>query len=646
MAITFPDSLDTFADRAAGQKIRAAHLNDVQSVLAELENLLVGRPWLNVRAKGVLGDGTDETTKIESAYAEGLNLWFPPTEDAYAIDGAVGPSVQGQVTFGTGRYSKIQQMQTGENVIEVAAALTNTAFRDLHLVCADTSSPYTSGAGVMAHAGANETILHHLLVSRHRGPGLMLNSASDGALINNWFEDSLVDDADTHLQATFDIYLAGSAQRNLVTFNRCYSGQGVGIAVQTLVTDDDASWNRIIENFIRNARQYGIMAYRNDQSSPVGQILYHTLILGNAIDTVTGAVEHATDGDVYGAGIYVQGAEFTRVAANDVANTHSANASTVTDQLAPGAIGVVNCSIFDVDDNTVRNAGKDGIHVSIGAALHNTNGVAGVRRNKVFDWGRDAFRTIGLSNIAHEDNAAVNLSKTAGSFGFRYLNAGSSTTYRTGVAYRRNTVRRSINSAYQFDYLDRARIEDNTAYQPAVHGFTLLHVKNSEVLRNTAENAKARNFTSTTDAASNHYDGNHSIGTSTGEDFADGTSAAASSIAWKFDGANERFGYNTSDGVGTKTITVPSLTANDATPSVRGLSAAKTANASETTITALDDMEEGQVFWLLIDDANTRVDFSGSSLKGNGGTDFTAASGDAVRFEKRNGVVYGTVFEA
>lgn len=66
----------------------------------------------------------------------------------------------------------------------------------------------------------------------------------------------------------------------------------------------------------------------------------------------------------------------------------------------------------------------------------------------------------------------------------------------------------------------------------------------------------------------------------------------------------------------------------DATPSVSGGSFFKTANAGATTITDFDDGTTGQVIFVLIDDANTTVDFTSSGLKGNSGGDWSPGDGD------------------
>jgi hypothetical protein len=88
------------------------------------------------------------------------------------------------------------------------------------------------------------------------------------------------------------------------------------------------------------------------------------------------------------------------------------------------------------------------------------------------------------------------------------------------------------------------------------------------------------------------------------------------------------------------------MTAGDTTPSVDGCRSIKTANASATTVTALDDGYAGMDVVVLIDDANTTVDFTGTTLKGNGGADWSPGSGDFMRCVYNGTNWYCTVSDA
>ena len=76
------------------------------------------------------------------------------------------------------------------------------------------------------------------------------------------------------------------------------------------------------------------------------------------------------------------------------------------------------------------------------------------------------------------------------------------------------------------------------------------------------------------------------------------------------------------------------FTANDATPDIDSWNQYfKTANTGSTTITdfvnsfSQEIIPDGHEIWVLVNDANTTFDFTGSSLTGNGGADLAAAAG-------------------
>jgi hypothetical protein len=54
----------------------------------------------------------------------------------------------------------------------------------------------------------------------------------------------------------------------------------------------------------------------------------------------------------------------------------------------------------------------------------------------------------------------------------------------------------------------------------------------------------------------------------------------------------------------------------------------KTANTGATTISMFDGGQVGQMITVIIGDANTTIDFTGTDLEGNVGADWSPASGD------------------
>jgi hypothetical protein len=96
-----------------------------------------------------------------------------------------------------------------------------------------------------------------------------------------------------------------------------------------------------------------------------------------------------------------------------------------------------------------------------------------------------------------------------------------------------------------------------------------------------------------------------------------------------------------------QTYPIPNvLAANSATPSVANAVSFTTANTTATAYTNFTGGVVGQQVSILVADANTTFDFSGTNLKGNNGVDYVATSGDVI-FAKRIGSNwYCTVIEA
>jgi hypothetical protein len=86
--------------------------------------------------------------------------------------------------------------------------------------------------------------------------------------------------------------------------------------------------------------------------------------------------------------------------------------------------------------------------------------------------------------------------------------------------------------------------------------------------------------------------------------------------------------YTIKDGVYRNTV--QTFVASDTTPSVAGGTVFKTANAAPTTITMFDSGVDGQFIYVLINDANTTIDFTGTNLKGNAGADWSPTTGDSL----------------
>jgi len=76
--------------------------------------------------------------------------------------------------------------------------------------------------------------------------------------------------------------------------------------------------------------------------------------------------------------------------------------------------------------------------------------------------------------------------------------------------------------------------------------------------------------------------------------------------------------------------TIDTFVDGDATPDVAGGNIFTTGNTGATTITNIDTDTSGKVIKIIIGDANTIFDFTGTTLKGNKGADWAAADDEVV----------------
>jgi hypothetical protein len=79
------------------------------------------------------------------------------------------------------------------------------------------------------------------------------------------------------------------------------------------------------------------------------------------------------------------------------------------------------------------------------------------------------------------------------------------------------------------------------------------------------------------------------------------------------------------------------FTDGDTTPSVASDCNFVTANTGATSITRLDDVTQGELGIIRVNDANTTFDCTSSNIIGNGGVDYSAASGDLIFYYSYDG---------
>lgn len=523
---------------------------------------------------------------------------------------------------------QITQVMANANCINISG-LTGAIVAGMRIVAVGSRSGLTNGMGVSIEQGSTKCHVIGCHISGHRGHGVGITNSSDNSVIDCLFTDCPATDADYHTQLGHDIGIQWSSSRNVVIGNRCISGNGVGIAVQSVSVGDVVDENVISGNVVSGCRLYGIMAYRLNPTDSVEG----TVIVGNVVSQISGRnpLYDAEPGKeyIYGTGIYVQGAERTTVTGNTIRETHTANKAGIVDlyaRLAPGAIGTTNVSSVVVSGNTIRDAGYAGIYITDPNELGVVGGVTIVDGNVVHSTVHDGITAPSRSNIVVADNAVTD----AGRFGIRV--AGTEPV--VNISITDNVIVNSVNVGLSVVYAEAPLISGNLVVGSMVHGITANQCNNYLICNNVIRNQVVRGIQVTDDCGFGTISSNQIAGSGTSNE---GIRADANCLML----ANSISGC-----VATYAGTwgpVRTLPINDATPSVKGGSVFVTANTIPTTISNFDDGDEGQLITICIRDVNTTMDFSGTTnIHGNNGVDWTPPSNSVLRATKHLGGWYCT----
>jgi len=564
--------------------------------------------------------GFDSTTAIQTALNTGRNVYVPPLTSStafYRISSELLVA-DGQMIFGEGVRSMIRQTTANANVIAVPGR-TGSKVIDLGIWACGSTSSYTDGLGVDIRGGSERCEVRGCTVKNHLGWGIGVTNSNNNKILNNWLIESPATNSMYQDAIRGDIYIQYSSSKNIVQGNHCVSGNGVGIGVQSIVSGDICDSNQIIGNYVRDCKLYGIMAYRNAQTAPEipNQSVVGTIIVGNRVENITGAVASSTAGYVFGAGIYAQGAENTLIEGNTIKGTHT-GAVVFVEQLAPGAIGATNVTQVDIVNNSILNAGQWGIYVGDPNDFGASTGFGRISGNAINTTVKDGIKIVRRGRISITNNI-IDATTLRGIYVANTVTVGQ----RELISISGNTIRNPVLSGMELVYCSELRVADNSVKGS---GLNSIYVDNSSdviVSGNLLENHAQRGlqFTSTVTrpmAQNNMIRGNNAAGT----------------IGMLLDAQGTYSGNmvtnHVTDFAGTWKD-MRTLTANSTTPSVLYGHAFVTANTAGTLISNLLDGYDGQEVVMLIRDTLTTIDFTASNMKGNGGVDWAAPINGSMR---------------
>jgi hypothetical protein len=397
----------------------------LQTTLTTIANWVINTftgftsPWTNGSARTVFGKLSDvvsildfgaatslsnNATAINAALSSGaLNIYVPEGTFNIAGGGQLTFQTNGQRLFGPGTI--VQTNSSFTSGVIVATSLSNIVVEGLTIV-----APGNYQASAVMFTDCTSSKVLNCKISNH-GYGVYLYSNNGAG--NSYFQvsgnvfTSAAPNATYGLSSSTDVYVQGHSEKGIISNNLCNSTGGYGIACEAYTTTDLVKRITIQGNAINGYNSYGIMLYRNGPYvSGTTAAVQYCVITNNTIDNISGSRPRTAGGTdyVFGAGIYIQGAEDTLVANNKISNT---NTATTTNTLAPGAIGVGSVGRCIIANNEITNPVQYGVFVTDTFYNGYQPGAIHVDGNLIQGAGVNGVNIVLRSNVLVRNNAII-----------------------------------------------------------------------------------------------------------------------------------------------------------------------------------------------------------------------------------------------
>ncbi|HDR9026831.1 TPA: right-handed parallel beta-helix repeat-containing protein [Burkholderia vietnamiensis] len=574
----------------------------VRTVQDKERDFVSARDYL---APSVTWDGTaDVTQAIQLALNTGKHVLVP--DGGGLISSTLQMMSNGQRLWGPGILTATAALAAAPVIS--AANLSNVSIDDLTIVAGNT---YQAVGIQLANVTAGR--VRRVRVSQH-GFGISLNSCSQVLIEANDFT-SAAPDPRFGLSSSSDIYVYGSSDGNIVARNTCRSAAGYGVQVRTdgAVNCTDTV---VSENIVEGYNSYGIMCYRHDTSGSITG----TTIVGNHVKNISGARPNTPGGTdyIFGAGIYLQGAEYSVVSGNELS---ACNMSTTIDQLAPGAIGLANTGVGVVSKNVIRSTGWYGIHVNDAIGLGATTGALIISDNNICGTGKDNIKAVAKVNLRINGNSCFGATGNGMTF-----TRGATTTWLDRLGVIGNTITGASSNGISIANARNATVSTNNVSSCGSDGISLTASQNVTLIGNASANEAARGMnidntnTGTIVVDGNNFDGN-AVGAIIDSAVVFGQNGNDSSAASQYSGA---FAPN------------QTLPDGNATPTVTGLRFVQSKPTAALAITNLQGGVIGDKLTIQANNANTTVQNNANILLA-GSADFVMTNNSTLSLVKTAG---------
>lgn len=448
---------------------------DIRAINSKIGNVGI----INVKDYGAKGDGiTDDTASIQAAIDTGKSVYIPGTSFYYRLTTPLTVTTINQYIFGSGGKSRLVQTgqtSTTSNIFEVTAP--GAVFDNFAVTPSSAStSIYTGYSFLIQHSSG--VIIRNMLATNALRGFVHLYYSSYCAVENNIIRDAYQIGNYGNFsinQYGSEIYLTGSSSYNRIINNTITNGSGTGISLQTVNLSASIVGNIIDGNVISSCPIYGIILYKYNFPDDT---IERNIVTNNVVQNIFGNIID-TGVFYYGTGIYVQGAEYTTIDGNSIYNTNFTT-NTITDVLAPGAIGVTNVKAVTITDNTIEKTnGWPGIIVRDPSGVGSTTGYALIGGNHLKNVTR---------GIVGEDRGYIQIEGNTidqiASFGIQFQSSQNPKVYFTNISVVGNSVRNCGGSGVSVTQSSFTAIISNNISSAAAYGITISSVTEALISNN------------------------------------------------------------------------------------------------------------------------------------------------------------------
>ncbi len=435
----------------------------------------------DLRRYGAVGDdATTNDVAITAAVAQaaqttGAEVVVPRgiIRQSTAIAALAKVSIRGE-----GEGSVLKQVTANTSNLTVGVA--NVAIRGVHFQ----GGIGATTTGRVALTAATFATVEDCWFSAHSGWGIHSSGAStDCAFRRNRFSGW---SSPTNGSAAINVYNeldTFDISDNIIDCGATSDSTGADFGISCLRSSGVGTFQNlsITNNRIERCREYGLVIYANTDTST------NHVVTGNSISYVYGSADNPTTG----AGIYLLRPGDTTVSGNNLSYT---NQATLTQTLAPGAIGVnAAYGTVVISGNTIRNPAWQGMHLVSGAATSsivvNGNAVYAPGKIGIYVYVQNNVKIVGNTVVTTAATAGISAISTLGLVGTHLENvsivgnqilaAGDAQivmTYTDEAIFSNNNVEMTdtAGTAVQLSACDRAVVSGNVIKSDATSGVALL----------------------------------------------------------------------------------------------------------------------------------------------------------------------------